>query len=309
MNWLIIVSNPNDENAQLVQDFLSGKFGAESSKVLLYPNISREELFDICNKVLVSSHFIILDSERLHKLPDYNFILGLIRGRQCPAFIFEGRPYIRRYESLEKELRGSSYFTCFSHLNELTNLIEKNFEKYRRDDEQKNALASLFANGIPFTSDCFAQYIAKDNTEICETFFKAGMLMNARTSNGIPLLCIATRNDCISKVKWLLENGADIDAISSDRGYSPVMDAVWRKNFDITKYLISKGADLSFVSSDGQPILVLAVGNGNVDIVKILLENGADPDIKDSMGMSAREYALLFKKKPMIELMEKFPKK
>ncbi|MBQ3650337.1 MAG: ankyrin repeat domain-containing protein [Treponema sp.] len=106
-----------------------------------------------------------------------------------------------------------------------------------------------------------------------------------------------------------MENGADIDAISSDRGYSPVMDAVWRKNFDITKYLISKGADLSFVSSDGQPILVLAVGNGNVDIVKILLENGADPDIKDSMGMSAREYALLFKKKPMIELMEKFPKK
>ena len=54
---------------------------------------------------------------------------------------------------------------------------------------------------------------------------------------------------------------------------------------------------------------MLAVGNGNVDIVKILLENGADPDIKDSMGMSAREYALLFKKKPMIELMEKFPKK
>ncbi|MBQ4024498.1 MAG: hypothetical protein II611_03805, partial [Treponema sp.] len=84
MNWLIIVSNPNDENAQLVQDFLSGKFGAESSKVLLYPNISREELFDVCNKVLVASHFIILDSERLHKLPDYNFILGLIRGRQCP---------------------------------------------------------------------------------------------------------------------------------------------------------------------------------------------------------------------------------
>ena len=133
--------------------------------------------------------------------------------------------------------------------------------------------------------------------------------MNAKTSEGVPMLCVAARNDHMDQIEWLLSLGADINAISGDRGYSPVMDAVWRKNFKITEYLIKKGADLGIVSTDGQPILVLAVGNGNEKIVKLLLESGADPDVKDSMGMSARQYANLFKKPGLVDLMEKFPPK
>ncbi|HBB43638.1 MAG TPA: hypothetical protein DCZ74_08995, partial [Treponema sp.] len=149
----------------------------------------------------------------------------------------------------------------------------------------------------------------KEKEEICELLLNAGMSVNAKTSDGVPLLSVAVRNDMSDKVKWLLSLGADINAISGDRGYSAVMDAVWRKNYDLTKYLIEKGASLEFISSDGQPILVLAVGNGNVDIVNLLLQNGADPDVQDSMGMSARQYANLFKKPGMVEAMEKFPRK
>ena len=43
------------------------------------------------------------------------------------------------------------------------------------------------------------------------------------------------------------------------------------------------------------------------EIAKLLLESGADADAKDSMGMSAREYAVLFKNQEMIELMKKYP--
>ena len=87
------------------------------------------------------------------------------------------------------------------------------------------------------------------------------------------------------------------------------MDAVWRKNYEITEYLIEAGADLSVVSSDGQPILVLAVGNGDARLVDLLLKNGANADLKDSMGMSAREYANLFKKNGIDKLMLKYPQK
>ena len=59
------------------------------------------------------------------------------------------------------------------------------------------------------------------------------------------------------------------------------------------------------MSSDGQSILVLAVGNGNSKIVKLLLNSGADPDVKDSMGMSARDYASLFKNEELMKLMGK----
>lgn len=170
-------------------------------------------------------------------------------------------------------------------------------------------MIKLFTLGIPFTSDSFAKYIAKDDTEKCNLLLDAGLLANTYTAEGVPMLCIATRNDCFDKVKWLLERGADINAVSKDRGYSAVMDAVWRKNFEITEYLIEKGANLDFISSDGQPILVLAIGNGNLKIAELLLAHGADPDIKDSMGMSARGYANLFKRPGMVELMEKYPPK
>ena len=39
-------------------------------------------------------------------------------------------------------------------------------------------------------------------------------------------------------------------------------------------------------------------------IVKLLLDSGADPDVKDSMGMSARGYASLFKNEELMKLME-----
>jgi len=66
---------------------------------------------------------------------------------------------------------------------------------------------------------------------------------------------------------------------------------------------------LNFISSDGQPLMVLAVGNGNVRIVELLIRNGADPDIKDSMGMSARDYANLFRKPDIIKILETVPRK
>ena len=309
MNWLIIAPQSKDPCSQMVEEFLQTKFNIVPYEIVVYPNIPVEELYDDCKHILQTTHCIIIDSERMYKLKDYNFILGLLTGKQVKTFIYEGRPYIRRYEVLEKDKTDPAFFRTYSQIQELLCVVEKEFPQYVYEDEQHTALVKLFALGIPFTSDCFAQFIAKDDTEICQLFFKAGMLTNACTSEGVPLICIATRNDCDEKVKWLLENGADINAISSDRGYSAVMDAVWRKNYSLTKYLIEKGADLSFISSDGQPIMVLAVGNGNAQIVELLMQHGADADIKDSMGMTAREYADLFKRPAIMQIMGKYPPK
>ena len=123
------------------------------------------------------------------------------------------------------------------------------------------------------------------------------------------MLNIAARSDSMDRLKWLLENGADINAIATDRGYTAVMDAVWRRNFEMTAYLIEKGAKLDTVSSDGQPVMVLAVGIGDEKIVKLLLESGADPELKDTMDMSARQYAMLFKKPEIAKVFEAFDSK
>ena len=77
----------------------------------------------------------------------------------------------------------------------------------------------------------------------------------------------------------------------------------------MTKVLIDNKADLHVMSLDGQSILVLAVGNGDKKIVDLLVSSGADPDVKDSMGMSARGYAKLFKKEDLVEIMARVPEK
>ena len=105
-----------------------------------------------------------------------------------------------------------------------------------------------------------------------------------------------------------LELGVNIAAVSDDRGYTAVMDAVWRGNEKITKFLIENGADLNTISKEGQSNLVLAVGAGRENIVKLLAENGSDCDVKDMMGMSAYNYAVLFKKTRIVDILKPFHK-
>ena len=49
-------------------------------------------------------------------------------------------------------------------------------------------------------------------------------------------------------------------------------------------------------------------GTGKFEICQLLAESGADPDIKDQMGMSAYEYAKLFGKKDILEVLQKYHK-
>jgi hypothetical protein len=305
MRWLIIAPC-QDPDTMAAENFLAG-YKAEYRKIFIYKGLSHSDFLKDLKDVLQVTHCIIVGSAEMHGVSDYAFVLGVLTGQQVRTFIYTGGAYEKDYEELN--IQDRSFFHCYDNLSEMFNFISTKYEQYRIADLQRTSMTKLLTLGIPFTSDSFAKYIAKDDTETCNVFRDAGMLANAYTAEGVPMLCVATRNDCFDKVKWLLDQGADINAVAKDRGYSAVMDAVWRKNYDITEFLISKGAKLDFISSDGQPILVLAVGNGNVRIVELLLEHGADPDIKDSMGMSARGYANLFKKPALVELMEKYPPK
>ncbi|MBQ5473084.1 MAG: ankyrin repeat domain-containing protein, partial [Treponema sp.] len=83
---------------------------------------------------------------------------------------------------------------------------------------------------------------------------------------------------------------------------------VWRKNTEITKLLIDKGADVNIINKEGQTMIILSVGADNVEISRMLCEAGADVDIQDQMGMSAYGYASLFKKQALLEVLEKYHK-
>ena len=192
--------------------------------------------------------------------------------------------------------------------DDIFNTLKKKYNKLADEASMRLAKKHLLDRGIPYTTDCFGSYIAKNKPEIVHEFLAAGMSINSRDDLGTPMLNIACRNDNFDFVQMIFELGADINAISEDRGYTAVMDAVWRGNEKITKYLISKGANLNTINKEGQNNLILAVGANRESLVKLLAENGADPDVKDMMGMSAYNYAVLFKKEKLVEILKPYHK-
>lgn len=205
-------------------------------------------------------------------------------------------------------LFSSENFRYFSTDNQIFDFIKQQYDHINITNEKRIAKKRLLEKGIPFTSDCFATYIAKNKTEICDLFISAGIDINSRDESGTSMLNVAVRNDNEDFVKQFLSLGADINSVSEDRGYTPVMDAVWRGNLEITKLLVKKGAELNTINKEGQTNLVLAVGADKNDICKVLVEHGADPDIKDQMGMSAYGYATLFRKEKLIEILKPYHK-
>lgn len=205
-------------------------------------------------------------------------------------------------------LFGKDIGIACKNADDLINNLTKKYNKISDDASMRLAKKKLLDRGIPYTSDCFGTYIAKNKPEVVHEFLAAGMSINSRDDLGTPMLNIACRNDNFEFVQMIYELGAEINAVSEDRGYTAVMDAVWRGNEKITKYLISKGADLNTINKEGQNNLILAVGANRESLVKLLAENGADPDVKDMMGMSAYNYAVLFKKQKLVDILAPYHK-
>ena len=220
-----------------------------------------------------------------------------------------GVPVITNIKLIYQDaLFGKDISIACKNAEDLFNNLKKKYNKIADDASMRLAKKKLLDRGIPYTADCFGTYIAKNKPEVVHEFLAAGMSINSRDDLGTPMLNIACRNDNFEFVEMMLDLGAELNAVSEDRGYTAVMDAVWRGNEKITKYLISKGADLNTINKEGQNNLILAVGANRESLVKLLAENGADPDVKDMMGMSAYNYAVLFKKQRLIDILEPYHK-
>ncbi len=298
MNWLIIVSSEKSEAAKNAGNMLARH--NVPMRIFVLPNgnsqLALERLLQALKNV---THCIIPDFDSIVSFNTTLFLLGFLQGRHITSFI-------QGTANCYSNLVSSDSINYFESLDKLLGMVDVEFNNFEVLERRRIAYTSLFKAGIPFTTDCFASHIANDDAKECDLFLEAGMDVNSRDSNGTPMICIAARSDKVDRIKWLLDNGADINAVSKDRGYSATMDAVWKNNEDAVKALVTRGANLNFISRDGQSVLVLAVGTGNAKVVEILAKYGADPDIKDQMGMSARQYAVLFKKPAMVESFEKY---
>ncbi|WP_310481513.1 ankyrin repeat domain-containing protein [Chamaesiphon sp. VAR_48_metabat_403] len=111
------------------------------------------------------------------------------------------------------------------------------------------------------------------------SFFQSGSLLHCAIDRGQ-----------IEVVKYLLDNGADIDSLSSNDGFTPLHQAIkmscpiegnQRKDCDrqlqILLYLLDRKANIKIESHNGSTPLMFAVAEQKASAVKYLLKYGADP--------------------------------
>jgi hypothetical protein len=294
MKWLVVVAKNNPASVGRITDALQ-KYKVECivwNVGHIAPDIERH--------AVSATHVIVLDAQEslAHRIP--HFFTGYFIGKKIPLF-FTG--------ALPPEVYTPYNNTPpFDSIDALIEAIHAGFPAFAAEEKKQIAHDALFNEGVPFTPDFFAFHIAANHERICRLFTAAGIDVNCRDAAGTPMLCMAARHNRKELLEWLLAEGADVNAVSKDRGYTAVMDAVWKMNTAIVKILLAKKPDLNVISRDGQSALVLAVGTGSEEICRLLAENGADPAVKDALGMSAVEYARLFKKDSIAAALEKYAK-
>ena len=82
----------------------------------------------------------------------------------------------------------------------------------------------------------------------------------------------------LDKVKYLVENGADVHA---DNDYALCLSAE-NGHFDIVKYLVENGTD---IHAKNDHALCWSAKNGHLEVVRLLLENGADIHAHDDFAL------------------------
>ena len=294
MNWLILSND--GQNAEEIKELINSTF---VNSTIHEAALQSKDFFHVYDKLNLITHCVIFSNSASHSA-DVNFILGFLTGKKMTVYSVDKM-------GIETAVKHG-FVEYFQDDVSLYDFLKNNSKKIIKDNLVREAKHYLIERGIPLTSDNFAEAIEKGDKELCRYFYVAGLDVNVRDSLGTPMLNIAARTDNLEMVIWLIERGADINATSEDRGYTAVMDAVWRGDKKITSYLIEKKADLNTVNKEGQTNIVLAVGADRTEICKMLVENGADPDVPDSMGMSAYGYAQLFKKDEIAAILEKYHK-
>ena len=75
-------------------------------------------------------------------------------------------------------------------------------------------------------------------------------------------------------------------------GYTPLLFAARNGDMETSKYLVDRGANVNAVSqTDGNPLL-MAASQGYEDLALYFLTKGADPNVTDENGMTSLHYAM-----------------
>lgn len=126
------------------------------------------------------------------------------------------------------------------------------------------------------------------------------IIINATDSRGsTPLLRAALAGE-LSIVSWLLENGADIDAVDN-QGCGAIIHAINGMHVDVVRELLKWKPKLDILTPDGETLLQIAMED--ISLFQMLLDAGADPELRNRDNVPAINVAVVKKKTKVVELL------
>jgi ankyrin repeat protein len=170
--------------------------------------------------------------------------------------------------------------------------------------------------------DEFFGAIRSDNDRTVRSLLKRGLDPNILALSGEPALILALREPALKIVAALLEspltqvefrtaNDESALMLAALRGYTQVCEQLIARNADVNKpgwtplhyaatgghvkiveLLLENHAYIDAASPNGSTPLMLASKYGTSDVVIKLLEAGADPLIKNSLQLTALDFAM-----------------
>jgi uncharacterized protein len=112
------------------------------------------------------------------------------------------------------------------------------------------------------------------------------------SSDGFSVLGFAAYFGHVDLVKWLLEQGAEVNRKSQNAMMvAPLHSAVSTQHVEIARLLLAHGADANLPQEQSIRPIHQSAHNGDVVITRLLLEHGADPTLASDNSKTALDWA------------------
>lgn len=161
------------------------------------------------------------------------------------------------------------------------------------DEQDIDAVRSMIALGIDIheKGNLHESYLMRawfrcDDFEIIKLLIDNGAELN---DPSYPAIVGAAFRQSPEMIQYVLDRGADINAISGDK-VSALWHAAYEGNIALAKHLLDVGIDVTQVGGDA---LSLAASRNHISIVKLLIENNANINFQAFDSHPDRTYSPL----------------
>tara|TARA_B100001059_G_scaffold103126_1_gene102921 strand:- start:8056 stop:8505 length:450 start_codon:yes stop_codon:yes gene_type:complete len=113
------------------------------------------------------------------------------------------------------------------------------------------------------------------------------------------------RNGNFDDFTKTIESENDLINIKDERGTTPLILASYNNRIDMVEFLLEKGVDVNQKDLSGNSALMGACFKGFIETVKILIKHNVTIDSQNFTGSTALIYSAMFKQKAIYDLLIK----